>query len=117
MSNQAKCLGVSNYSGQTLKMTEFQISYAVSYGEMVQKWIEDYHSIDNCLVIYDPQNHLKFLNKHDISLDPLHMYSSKVLVVTVLSINDLINLHEKLICEDGPYVEAWSQGALIRESY
>tara|TARA_A100001015_G_C15037252_1_gene737128 strand:- start:2990 stop:3286 length:297 start_codon:yes stop_codon:yes gene_type:complete len=98
-------------------MTEFQISYAVSYNEMVEKWIEDFHSIDHCLVIYDPLNHIKFLNDKQISIDDMSMYSSKVLIVTVLSINELLKIHESLVCDEGPYVQAWSHGALIRESY
>lgn len=100
-----------------MKPFHFHTSYAVSYAEIMEKWIGDFHSIDHVIVIYDPNNHIDFLKQNEISLDEMHMYSSKVLVLSVLSINDLIAVHKKLSSENGPYVQAWSSGALIRESY
>ena len=100
-----------------MKPFHFHTSYAVSYAEMMEKWIGDFHSIDHVIVIYDPNNHLELLKKNEISLDELNMYSSKVLVLSLLSINDVISVHKKLSSEDGPYVQGWSNGALIRESY
>ena len=100
-----------------MKPFHFHTSYAVSYAEIMEKWIGDFHSIDHVIVIYDPNNHLEFLKKNEISLDELYMYSSKVLVLSLLSINDVIDVHKKLSSEDGPYVQGWSNGVLIRESY
>ena len=98
-------------------MTRCVSSYAVSYQEMVELWIDQFHPEDNLVVIYDPLTHIDLLREAEIEIDEQNMFSSKVLVLMYFDIIDVLRVVDALSLEDGPYTQAWVKGNLVKESY
>ena len=98
-------------------MTRCLSSYAVSYEEMVELWVEQFHPEDNLVIIYDPQSHIELLREAQIELDEQNMFSSKILILIYFDIVDTLRVVDSLAIEDGPYAQAWIKGRLVKESY
>ena len=75
-------------SRQAFKMTQCISSYAVSYEEMISSWVQEFHSEDYVVVIYDPLTHIDLLRKSNIELDEQNMFSSKVLILIYFNLLD-----------------------------
>ena len=92
-------------------------SYAVSYEDMVQNWIEQFHPEDCLVIIYDPLTHIDFLRQNNIEVDEQNMFSSKVLILNYFEVLDILRIVDYLSVEEGPYAQAWAQGVLLKETY
>ena len=98
-------------------MTRCVSSYAVSYRDMVEFWIEHFHPEDNLVIIYDPLTHINLLREAKIEIDEQNMFSSKVLMLIYYDIIDVLRVVDDLSIDDGPYAQAWVKGNLVKESY
>ena len=98
-------------------MTGCVSSYAVSYDEMISSWVEEFHSEDFVVVIYDPLTHIDLLRQSGIEIDEQNMFSSKVLILIYFNILDSLRVVDYLSIEDGPYAQAWAEGTLLKETY
>lgn len=98
-------------------MTQCISSYAVSYEEMISSWVQEFHSEDYVVVIYDPLTHIDLLRKSNIELDEQNMFSSKVLILIYFNLLDILRVVDYLSVDNGPYVQAYAEGALLKETY
>lgn len=81
------------------------------------KWIEDNHMADYIVVIYDPLSHIELLRSMHIEVDETKLYSSKVMISFFISLEDSMLLFEEFTKEEGPFVQLWALGCLVRENY
>jgi len=93
------------------------ISYCVSYAELMQKWIEENHMSDYIVVIYDPLTHIKLLRDMKVEVDELNLFSSKVMIVFFINLEDSLKFFDQFEREKGPFIQAWALGYKVRENY
>ena len=93
------------------------ISYCVSYSNLVEKWIADSHMNDHIVVIYDPLTHIDLLRSMNLEVDETNLFSSKIMIVFFVNIEESLELFHQFNQHDGPYVQAWSLGCMLRENY
>lgn len=93
------------------------ISYCVSYSSLVEKWIEENHMNDHIVIVYDPLTHIDLLRGMEIEVDETNLFSSKIMIIFFVNIEESIELFNRFSKHEGPYVQAWSLGCLMRENY
>ena len=80
------------------------------------KWIEENHMADYIVVIYDPMSHIELLRGMQIEVDETNLYSSKVMISFFINLEDSIALFEELRAKEGPFIQVWALGYLVREN-
>ena len=83
----------------------------------MQKWIEENHMSDYIVVIYDPLTHIKLLRDMKVEVDELNLFSSKVMIVFFINLEDSLKFFDQFEREKGPFIQAWALGYKVRENY
>ena len=83
----------------------------------MQKWIEENHMSDYIVVIYDPLTHIKLLRDMKVEVDELNLFSSKVMIVFFVNLDDSLEFFDQFEKEKGPFIQVWALGYKVRENY
>lgn len=92
------------------------ILYTVSYHDIVQNWIDLYHSMDTVIVLYDPINHIEYIKNFGFQIPEDEIFESKILVVIVPDLDDAIWVIKKISHTHGPFTQVWSLGRCITDN-
>ena len=92
------------------------ISYCVSYHDIVKTWIEKYHSMDIVVIMYDPINHVEYIRSKGFEVPADEVYESKVLSIMLPSLDDAIKVVRNTPHETGPYTQVWALGRCITDN-
>ena len=94
----------------------YHMLYPISYNDMVQSWLDLMHADENVIVIYDPAQHLPYLQEMGFNLPTDEMWESKLLIVEVTDIDDAMRIVKDISAEDGPYCQAWINRRYITDN-
>ena len=92
------------------------VSYTISYKDMLKSWINDICPEDHILIIYDPLSNYDYLRSKSVTLDELHLYESKLLVMHFINIDDALEVMNSIDFLKGPLCEFWSRGRFITDN-
>ena len=81
--------------------------YSVSYDDLISSWLENFHSNDITLVVYDPASHIDFLKGFGFDIPEDEIYESKILTILLSDIDDGIWIIKRIQHSDGPYCQLW----------
>ena len=76
--------------------TFYQQVYSISLEDMIDVWVESFHTFGTVLVICDAGNYFQLLQDCGILCSQLNAYSNKILTVEVLGVNEALNIMDSI---------------------
>jgi len=90
--------------------------YTVSLNNLVDTWVDSYHSSDHVVVVWDALKHNDFLKSNGFVLDETKIYNNKILTVQVDSLDKALEILKIFANNDGPFVQVFSLGKFITDN-
>ena len=92
------------------------MSYTVSQHDLVQTWLDMMHPGENIVVMHDPGKHVEMLTKMGFVLPEEEMWESKIMVIQVSAIDEVLWIIKNVKHDVGPYCQAWINGRYITDN-
>jgi len=91
--------------------------YSVSYQDLIDIWIEEFHSKEEVVVIWDAINHLEVLKKTGFFLDNVKVYDNKIITIVANDVRDCFYIMDAISShEPHPYIQVFSQGKMVTDN-
>lgn len=95
----------------------YQQTYSVSMDDLMEIWVETFHSFDVLLVIWDAQNHFDLLNRCGITVNSLEAYNNKAVTVQLPTVLDAYEVMDSIEKEGAsPFMQVYDRGKLLSDN-
>ena len=95
----------------------YQQTYSVSMDDLMEIWVETFHSFDVLLVIWDAQNHFDLLNRCGITVNSLEAYNNKAVTVQLPTVLDAYEVMDSIEKEGvSPFMQVYDRGKLLSDN-
>jgi len=95
----------------------YQNTYSVSMDDLMNVWIDTFHSFGPVLVIWDASTHFDLLNRCGIVIEPVEAYNNKALTVELPTILDAFEVMDLIQQEkEHPFMQVYENGKLISDN-
>ena len=91
--------------------------YSVSFQDLVDIWIGEFHLKDNVLVIWDAITHLETLAKTGFLLDKVKVYDNKIITIVMEDVRDCFYAMDAITAYDPhPFIQVYSKGKVVTDN-
>tara|TARA_Y100000310_G_C20674489_1_gene812165 strand:- start:226 stop:534 length:309 start_codon:yes stop_codon:yes gene_type:complete len=91
--------------------------YTVSFKDLMDLWMENFHPFGTVLIIWDSGNHCDILRKCGLLVNNVELYNNKALTIEVPGLMKAYQVMDKL-SEQGltAYMQVYKSGKLISDN-
>lgn len=90
--------------------------YTINKNDLTACWVGTFHEFEHVAIIYDPIQHLDYLETIGITVERSKVFDSEILSVKFSSLDKLLNFCRISDPAVGPYIEVWSLGQQITDN-